>query len=243
MSANPDRHIYKRAPAVDVVFDVQFEPALGERELERLRDAFSKAYSQVIPNRNFHIDVNAKTVTNTVIGYRLLDSEGTNIVVLQKGGLATGRVAPYDRWENMRGRAETNLKVLNKVAGHRKFTRVGLRYVNRIDVPTAEAQSPSEVLNAYPLVPEPWAGMVTHYSARHESLNRETGVTTILNVADASPALINHVSYLLDIDVLKIGDIPSKYEDFWELGELLHNEKNRLFEACITDALRRKFDQ
>jgi uncharacterized protein (TIGR04255 family) len=55
------------------------------------------------------------------------------------------------------------------------------------------------------------------------------------------PAKPNTVAVVLDIDVFRTSGVATDETRLWEQLEQLRNEKNRVFEACITDDARRLF--
>lgn len=63
---------------------------------------------------------------------------------------------------------------------------------------------------------------------------------TINSGAVPSP-LLDHGSFLLDIDIAMESNPPQKDADINELLERIRNKKNAVFEACITDRARELF--
>jgi uncharacterized protein (TIGR04255 family) len=55
------------------------------------------------------------------------------------------------------------------------------------------------------------------------------------------PPLVNHFSIMLDIDVSQQFDLPQRDDDLHGLLSQMRDEKNRVFEACITDTARELF--
>jgi len=76
---------------------------------------------------------------------------------------------------------------------------------------------------------------ITEIELNHDKLVAR--VTT----ATAIPALINHASLLLDIDVIADQSVPQKETEFWALIERMRESKNIIFEGCVTDRARALF--
>ncbi|MFN5625028.1 MAG: TIGR04255 family protein, partial [Planctomyces sp.] len=49
-------------------------------------------------------------------------------------------------------------------------------------------------------------------------------------------------SVVLDIDLFQDHALPNDEAELWKCFEALHDRKNEIFEACITDAARELFD-
>jgi uncharacterized protein (TIGR04255 family) len=66
------------------------------------------------------------------------------------------------------------------------------------------------------------------------------GLITI-NSGIVPPPLEGHLSIMLDIDVGRDHDLPQRDEGLLSLLQEFRIEKNRVFEACVTDRARELF--
>jgi uncharacterized protein (TIGR04255 family) len=57
----------------------------------------------------------------------------------------------------------------------------------------------------------------------------------------APPPLIDHISFLLDIDVFRSEQIPGREDELWTVIDEARAIKNTIFERCITDETRKLF--
>lgn len=62
-----------------------------------------------------------------------------------------------------------------------------------------------------------------------------------VQAATLEPALINHASLLLDIDIMAQHHVPQKINELWELVSRMRQAKNEIFEACVTEKARQLF--
>lgn len=60
----------------------------------------------------------------------------------------------------------------------------------------------------------------------------------VLNQAIVPPPTPDFVSILLDLDLFLERDIPSDEIALWNILEQMHEQKNKAFEACITESTR-----
>ena len=65
--------------------------------------------------------------------------------------------------------------------------------------------------------------------------------TTVTSAVVSPPPLLNHLSFLLDIDLFRTEKIPGKEGDLWQTIDEARALKNRIFEQCITDEARKLF--
>ncbi len=66
----------------------------------------------------------------------------------------------------------------------------------------------------------------------------ELKAQVLINQTVIPPAREGVVSVALDIDLFRIEDVPNSEREIWECFEHLHDSKNQIFEACITDKTR-----
>jgi uncharacterized protein (TIGR04255 family) len=96
----------------------------------------------------------------------------------------------------------------------------------------------NEYLRTVPLVspdlPQGLNGYFMQLNIPYEDLS----ATLVLNQALLPPAIPDKVSVLLDIDIFRDTKISDEESFVWDFFEALHNRKNDVFEACITDKMR-----
>lgn len=241
---------YKRPPIVEALIDLQFETRLSEKELSALKEKFGATYSALFDTKNVEVTINPGGTISTrdePAGFKANSNDGTDIAVITRQGLSTSRLAPYQGWEALEKLARANYMVFRDVVGHRQVKRIGVRYINRIDYPVHDLlDTPmGMILRIHPMVPKELNPTPNAFGTRYEYFDQENQLTVILNSASLEPALIDHISLLLDIDVIRAGveGIPQKPDDLWALINHLRIQKNRVFEVCITDVLREQFDK
>jgi uncharacterized protein (TIGR04255 family) len=125
-------------------------------------------------------------------------------------------------------------------------TRVAVRYINRIDIPDAAAGVRLEdYLRTYPeiSVDFPEEGLMNNFFMQVQLWQQDLGCWLIVNEApEASPAE-GTLSVRLDLDLFREQvEEPWQADSetaVWEFLELLHDRKNEIFEASITNRTRR----
>jgi uncharacterized protein (TIGR04255 family) len=66
---------------------------------------------------------------------QILSTGGGFTVNVGRNALGTSKNAPYGGWDEFIGEARNNWSDWEKVVGWREVSRIGVRYVNRIDIP------------------------------------------------------------------------------------------------------------
>lgn len=238
------RH-YERPPIVEAVIDLKFDAPLSEKLLGRLRDRFKRDFPTVEEKRNIHVAVhpNKATTSSTLAGFKMTAQNAADLVLINVDSFGSERLAPYERWEALRAAAERNFEMFTKVAGRQSIVRIGVRYINRIDIPSADIQGRPlvEFVKVGVSVPEAVTEVITDYSIFVAGNEPTTGAKMSIRCGFVPSPLIERVSVALDIDVYWDYDIPGRIEEVWNKTEILRNAKNIVFENCITDQTRALF--
>jgi uncharacterized protein (TIGR04255 family) len=244
MPKSGQRKQYARPPITEAVLELRTDSALSSRDLERCRDRFKRQYEKVEDIADVELlvqpdgKIGHKTTTS---GYKLTASNAVDLMLLNPLSLATIRLAPYSRWEDLLRAARENFETFTKIAGRKNIVRIGSRFVNRIDVPNDKlAGRPSSDFLASGVQVPPNAGTISAYLSNVHA-TRPDGIKLVIQTGTANPVLIDHTSFLIDIDASLDSGIPSRIDDMWEKTELLRVAKNSVFESMITDRCRELF--
>jgi uncharacterized protein (TIGR04255 family) len=249
MSIVVPRPPYPKPPITEGVIHLSVEGTATLEELQKLVKRFAKEdYPQQETLTAINLTINttggAATVQQQLQGYRLKSTDQADIVVVFSDGIATSRVAPYPGWEYLRERAHRSWEHWRRHIKHTALKRIGIRYINRIDVPIKEAEivEIDAFLRFAPHVPDfskrPLTGFLVQATRPTDLEHWSASVTSTIM---APAPLINHVSLVLDIDVFRTEQIPGRDDDLWNCIDAVRPLKNAIFEACITDQARKLF--
>jgi uncharacterized protein (TIGR04255 family) len=212
--------------------------------VEKARKAIGKSYVRVEELREMKVEIapanETAAVESTFGGKRLFSEDGTDVVWVRPQGICISRLTPYKGWEHFRQNAQDAWTKWRNVIGMRDVTRIGLRYINRIDIPVPESGRLriEDFLLLSPSYRDPNQSFYSYTIQTQLPLDE---FVLVINTGSAPPALINHLSYLFDLDVSKEGDLPRAEDDVWALVDRMRISKNDVFESYITDATRRLF--
>lgn len=178
---------------------------------------------------------------------QLITNDGTRVVGVGRDALSVHMLRPYQGtsaskdsgWGELRSRIQQALDAYWKIAKPRGVRRVGVRYINRIDIPENQVNFGDYLKCALPLVPE-LTGNVQEYFGRTE-LSHDDGVRLILSQAKISGP-IEHTNLILDIDVIWETDNAIEKDMAMEKMRDLSDRERAAFEAVITDHARALFD-
>ncbi|MCA1595197.1 MAG: TIGR04255 family protein [Chloroflexi bacterium] len=232
---------YSRAPITEAVIDVRITPGapldglsvVGEGEEERypLRKELLQVHGQ--------IDIGPHP--NTSAGQRpcgnlFISRDERQACQFRTDGFAFSRLAPYETWEALRDEAGRLWNRYRSRLGAFDITRVGLRYINRIDIPFPQVEL-KDYFNTTPEVaPQLHYNALSAYYMQLQIPQPDLDATLIIRETFSEPSTTGVVSVILDIDLFVEASIGE--EELWPRLESLRVRKNEVFEASITDHTR-----
>lgn len=240
---------YKRPPIIEAMIQVSFADRLHADELAKADAALSQYYAQHHGSKNINFAVTLEPSSNaeprtqfqSEEGHRRNSADHTEVVVLWPRSFLMSQLAPYPGWAEFFGRFQRDWALWKKAVGYRKIIRIGVRYVNRIDIPvTGQIVDYENYLRIYPHVPD-YFGPNQAYAIQIRFPIPDLGCGLLINSSSAPPPLLGHSSFILDQDIARDVDIPQKDEALYDLLNDIHTKKNEVFEACITDRARELF--
>lgn len=243
------RGAYANPPITEAVLDLRIEPALPLPDLQKLKTRFTREY----PNSEELVDWNVGfgpdpigriTTQAAEIGrwYKLTSNDQADVIFLKPQNLSTSRLSPYRGWDSFFARAKRNYEIWRRSVGHQKIVRVATRYINRIDIPVRDLEKHG-VESYFIVLPKlPGGRQSLKFFVQAMVSVPEIAATAIFNFGSIPSPLLDHVSFMLDIDLSRDHSIPTRGPDLWEMISQFRDYKNAIFEDSITDRARDLFD-
>jgi len=186
-----------------------------------------------------------QTVANTkIIGRKLTSIDHSSVISIMPGQLAISHLAPYTDWDRLYSEAHDHWNVLAKSMKCKTLSCVSTRYINRIDIPVdinggVDIHKYFDAGLSLPPITQTMALQEFQFNC---SLLDATGqYKYILQFSSTPSPLIDHVSFIIDIDVATIGPAIINEDKAWDLIGSLRKQKNDLFESCIKPETRELF--
>lgn len=239
---------YPKAPITEGVIHLRVAGVATADEQQKVVHRLTKHYPHSNPLQEFSLRIDTTggevAVDQKPQGFRLNTNDQTDVVLVFPDGIAAARLAPYQGWEYLRDRARVAHEEWRRSTAHRAVTRIGIRYLNRIDIPlNGVSQVDLATYLAFrPQIPEIGIGPIVGYMVQ-ATLATDTPLwsASIASTIVTPPPLLNHVSLMLDIDVFRTEQIPGNEAELWRTIDDARLIKNRVFERCITDESRKLF--
>ena len=238
---------YKKAPITEAVIELRFarsfDKALIEDAARRLRGEYFYQDPENAVNVKIEVGTQKTQVDTAWQGVKLSSLDRTDCVFFRTNTFICSRLAPYTGWEDFSARALRGWEVWRKTAGSIELARIGVRYINRLDIPseTDASLNVEDYLNVSPHSPGELARPMSSFTMQIVK-PLDDDCMLALNSGTVVPPLIGFASLALDLDVFREVDLPRRDEDLWALINRIRDHKNRVFESCITDRARALFN-
>jgi uncharacterized protein (TIGR04255 family) len=239
---------YARAPITEAVIELRFATTFSQATVEaagrRLRGEYAHLDQESLVQFKLEPAIQKAEPSSSWHGVKLSSSDRADIVFLRQNTFICSRLAPYTGWDDFFARTMRAWEAWRKSAGHTPLSRVGVRYVNRIDVPNEKEVLVhlDEYLNVSPKSPDDLGGPLSAYAMQVVRPLGADDCVLALNTATVVPPMIGFASIALDLDIFRETDLPKRDDDMWDMLTRIRAYKNRIFESCITDRARALFD-
>ena len=237
---------YKYPPVTEAVIGINFAVDLSKPVLKSVSDKLSKNYPLHQPLQNVSVKFNLsleagkdhKASTEVVEGHRRSSQDMTELALALPNSLVVSQLAPYPSWATFVKRFVRDWKLFKKTVGYRQINRIGVRYINRIDIPvTGPLVNHEQFLNVFPQIPDILSPLIAG-AVQTISYFEDIKCKITLNSGVVESPILNHSSFILDLDFAREIDLPQNDAGILELLEAMRLKKNEVFEACISQRAR-----
>lgn len=247
---------YSKPPITEAVIEFRFAGDCPQAARKKISRRLSKTYPIEEVQRRLTVKASLVGIEGvqqsvTEVGLKRWSHDRTEVATLsdenrnaespaqdaQPAAFSASQLAPYCGWESFCNRFLEGWSEVEKVIGHRKLLRIGVRFINRIDIRGAIEEPKRWVLIGPVLprrLPKPAAFTL------HTVLPLELGQANVVAATTASP-LPHHSAIVLDIDIYTTAAISDRHADRLEILKEFRTRKNDIFESCITDETRGLF--
>lgn len=240
---------YKNPPIIEAICEFRFEPGqpwdltipgmLYEKmrthfPLRRQASAFQFSIGTKPEDSEAHVEPAGRM--------QFFREDEKALVQVARDLLVVNHLKPYPTWQEFLPLANQALDAYRHVANPKGLRRIGLRYINRVEIP-----GPRMELEHHfhfrpflgPDLPENFASFIVGIEIPYEDSRDRLRV----QLSTAAAQMPDTVSIVLDLDYFlsKPGEAPLETALDWL--DIAHGRLEAIFEACITDRLREMFQE
>ena len=241
---------YRLAPIVDAIIEVRFTNEVTDDLKETASDKFQASYElkENVSHQQISVSISAESAPETnvqslanLIKRSSLDQP--RFVQIGNDLLNVAAGAPYKGWDVLFGDFKSAFLVCKKTWGFRPIRRIGVRFINRIDLPCNDEGivDYEEYLNLRIKLP-PEFPAINYYDLAFSTPLTDIRSLATIRSGVVQPAVPGLISFNLDIDLVCESEPPQREAELFEFLQTMRIKKNELFETFITDRARKVFE-
>jgi uncharacterized protein (TIGR04255 family) len=244
--------LYQKPPLIEALCEFQFADADSEWDwtipglvYQQIKEQFP--IKRHAPTVEFEVQAEPDQVSQRLKGglgrMQFLRTDKTALVQVGPQLLAVNQLRPYPHWSRFKPLILDTLEIYRQVARPAGFKRIGLRYVNQIQLPSDEVEL-STYFNFGPRLPAP----IASDPIRSLLLRVDLGQAShrghlILTLASAPREDQGDPTLILDLDFATTSAANVTLDGIDDWIEQAHDRIETAFEASITDRLRARFEE
>jgi len=239
---------YIRPPITEAVIEISFVNPHDKKSFSKAISKFKSSYSgyQELVKYSLKVDISttnddAKVTKTPVTTHRFSSEDMTEMLLLNDSSISVAQLAPYSGWDDFIDRFKKNWSDWKRIAGFNEIKRIGVRYINRLDIPAPDKKIKVEnYLKLYPEIPEELG--VTHmYAVQTMHYLEDIKSHLKINTAQVDSPKPKHIAILIDQDLSREVELPQNDAGLITYLKAVRDKKNNIFEACVTDEARKIF--
>lgn len=245
----PDWERFANAPISEAILDIAVRfpapPELGR--LEAFHDLIREHYPIKQGRVQWHGRIElgqervAQEVRRSAEGFLFRSGDSTRVVQARQDGFTFNWLKRYDSWSALRDQARPHWERYREMFRPEEVIRLGLRYVNRIEIPLPFADFREYVKTA----PDIASGLPQGLSAlfmRLEIPDGERGLAAVVTETFERPIdKGTRLPFIFDIDIIRSATFEPTSSAIWETFEKMRDYKNDIFFNSITDRAKALF--
>lgn len=236
---------YPSPPITEAVIEVRFAGAVEDGIRQKASDKVAAFYPQFSEQRLTQISVDTQQANvhldQLPATFRRTSPDETEILLVNPNSLVVSQLAVYPGWEPFLARFKRDWEIWKDIAGYQKIERIGMRFINRIDVPLVDNVARHEdYLTLQIQLPADYP-VTIGYSLYARIPLQDIRCFANVNSGTSDSPVPDLAAFVLDIDIVRAIDVPNKDADILALLNDMRAAKNKMFESFITDAARERF--
>lgn len=229
---------------MSAVIEFRLGDPIDDADLRRLTEKFGKLKWKSEELIEFQLNFagrQAQPPVQRVTGFKFTSPDADRVINVDRQNYSVTVLPPYLGWEKFLESFYEYLPLWKKIVGRRPLSRIGVRYVNRFDIPCVQGemvrlQDYMVFTTTEPdILDEPVRGLMMQVNSGISADKLQVNLGT---VGVMSP-VVDHVGVSLDIDLYREAvDVPQSENDIREFLNLARRRRTEIFEKCITDRTR-----
>ena len=241
----PERS-YRNPSVVEALCEVYFAESSWDDTVpgafyERVKSEFPKKQRREVQEAQITMgpDTASAGVHRLAPWMQFLTEEGNQMIQVAENLVVVNQLLPYRHFEDWEQIIYRALNIYNEVALPQKVARIGLRYINRVEVP-GTIISMEDYFTIYPKLPHSLGNTHGTFLVRVEVPQAEQGHSVLITFGASAPSQPTEgkQTFMLDLYDRVSRSIGSDETELKKEIQIAHENVVVAFEDSITDQLR-----
>lgn len=233
---------YERPPILEALCEFRFVPAkpwdwtIPGIFYEKMKEDFPEKRQQNLLEVALQSDADRirQDIKGGIARMQFVRQDGTALVQIGPDNLIVNHLRPYPGWASFEKLILEHLQIYRTTADPSSLARIGLRYINRIDVDAMICEL-EEYFNAPPKLPEPIPQVFNSFLMTVDAAYESPSSTLRFTFSRAVPDRENVQSFVLDLDISAADEAAPKINDTDSWLRLAHERLEAAFDAAFTE--------
>jgi len=240
---------YKNPPIVEAICEFRFEPdspwdlVMPGLIYEKVRDTFGKRRQK--KEIGWHIEPKVESIVQRVQTRDLMQFLREDESALAQVGphlLSVNHLKPYRSWQEFLPLIRKGFEAYCEVVEPTNIQRIGLRYVNRIEIPHPRVEL-EDYFEFYPYVGSNLPQEHGPFTVGIQVPCEDSRDILKVVLTSANTKTLDTMAFILDLDYFLVQPEKAALDQIFEWVDVAHNHVEDAFEACITDRLGQIFEE
>lgn len=241
---------YKKSPIIEALCEIHFAPdtswdlTMPDLIYEEIQATFPKRTQLQLQTSQIQIHTTSTAEVMGQIIPLIRFQRPDDLALIQVGPnlLTIHHLKPYPSWENFFSLIEIGLNAHRKVVKSDKIRSISLRYINRIEI-TGEPINLEEYFEFRPTFGTKIPGNIHAFAIGVQIPYEKDRDLLNLQLASIHSNIPNTIAMMLDLNYSLLQSEYITWNTFAPWLHIAHKHIEETFEACITDKLRKTFEE
>lgn len=235
---------YKKPPLIEALCEFRFEKTSIPPNiiLGRFYEQIEEDFPTIETHRGIGVQVEQDVPSPAIImeeRTRFVSKDRTQLIQVGPGLLVANQLKPYKDYSSFRAFIQKTMDTYYMVAKPEGFRRIGLRYINRIEM--TPDQSLEDVFHIGFSIPKTFQSFPNPYLLRMEFTYCGGRDKLVVIFATAPPQKNSQNAAMLDFDYILVK--PDEIKDnLLEWVDEAHKNIEEAFHACLTESILQTFE-
>lgn len=238
--------VYKKPPVIEAVCEFRFEGSqpwdwtIPGLIYDRIKSEFPKKRQQNVLEVAMQPGEGkiSQEVKAGIAKMQFLREDEAALVQIGPDLLAVNHLRPYPSWPIFKALILKQLQIYRDVGNDRSLKRIGLRYINRIDMPEGDFTI-EDYFSALPNLPDTVPNVFASFMLRME-IPYEDIKARLSFVFGTPPIKAENPSFMLDLDMFVLSEDTPSLDEVSTWIEAAHERGEKAFEGTFTDKTRKE---